>query len=404
MTKNIINYRKPGFWAGAAAFIIVAVLATGLLSNPFTANQPEARAKKFLMTYYTVDDTSIAELISNPSTTPSPDISGNGLVEIPGFQDALTTKYGELMTEKGLNDSAANRVILEGEMGAIQYGSSLKAESVSVSLSNKLESENGIVTFDYNVSAKVFLESGNEELVQLSGVLVMIEVEDRWMVELFRPKTGELEKVMQYGKPFIYVTNKTKDSVKTVEINTKDSTSGTMLADNNLMGLGDTFSFEMPYSSNLDFMLKALGSEGNLLAQKSYTSDFSKGNDISLVIDQNDKGIYVIYQLPTKNLVADEVSVFFSVMSYALFETDDEIVAELVRIYNNLDLEPVDADIDIMSMLSINYQMSGNSVAMLSVDKNGIFWINGEIETYRSTNETFPYDRIKEIYESGKYR
>jgi hypothetical protein len=91
-------------------------------------------------------------------------------------------------------------------------------------------------------------------------------------------------------------------------------------------------------------------------------------------------------------------------MSYALFETDDEIVAELVRIYNNLDLEPVDADIDIMSMLSINYQMSGNSVAMLSVDKNGIFWINGEIETYRSTNETFPYDRIKEIYESGKYR
>jgi hypothetical protein len=175
-----------------------------------------------------------------------------------------------------------------------------------------------------------------------------------------------------------------------------------MLANNKLLSIGDTFSFEMPYSHNLEFTIKALDKDSNLLAEKSYTSDFSKGNDISLVINQNDKGMFVIYQMPTKNLVADEVSIFFSVMSYALFETDDEIVSELVNIYNSLDLEPVDAEMDIFSMLGVNFSNDGNHVAHLYVDKNGIFWLNGEIETYRSVND-FPYDRIKEIYESGKY-
>lgn len=400
--KNILSYRKPGFWAGAIALIIVAVLTMGLLSNPFNANTPEARAEKFLLTYYTVDDTDIAELLFAPDIDRSTDSNGSGLTEIPGLQDALTAKYGELMTEKGLTDSASNRAILEGEIASIQYGSRMKAKTVGLMMKDKII--NNVAAFEYSVSAKVTFNNGNEEQVQLSGQLIMKEAEDRWMVDLFRPKAGELEKVMQYGKPFIHVTNKTKDSIKTVEINTRDSTSGTMLANNKLLGIGDTFSFEMPYSHNLEFTMKALDKYSNLLAVKSYTSNFSKGNDMSLVIDQNDKGIYVIYQLPTKNLVADEVSVFFSVMSYALFETDDEIVAELVRIYNKLDLEPIEAEIDIASMLSINYQMGGNSVARLSVDKNGIFWLNGEIQTYRSIDEAFPYDRIKEIYENGKFR
>ena len=400
--KNIINYRKPGFWVGVIAFIIVVILTMGLLSNPFNANTPEARAEKFLLTYYTVDDTGIAELLTNPNIELTYDSNGTGLTEIPGLQDALTTIYGELMTEKGLNDSAVNRVILEGEIAASQYGSILKTDSVS--LGGKSETENGDVTFHYNITAKVTFKSGDDEAIQLSGVLIMKEVEGKWKVDLFRPIAGEIEKVMQYGKPFIRVTNKTEDSVKTVEINTKDSTTGTMLADNDLMKEGDTFSFEMPYSSNLEFSMKALDANGNLLAEKSYTSDFAVGNDVSLVIDQNDEGMYVIYQMPTKNLEADEVAVFFSVMSYALFETDDEIVAELVSIYNNLDLEPVEAEIDIASMLSINYHKDGNPVARFSVDKNGTFWLNGEIETYRSIDEAFPYERIKEIYENGKYR
>ncbi|MBV1757298.1 MAG: M56 family metallopeptidase [Dethiosulfatibacter sp.] len=398
--KNIINYRKPGFWAGAVALLIVAVLTIGLLSNPFNTNTPEARAEKFLLTYYTVDDPDIAELLFAPDIDRSTDSNGSGLTEIPGFQDALTAKYGELMTEKGLTDSASNRVILEGEIAALQYGSTLKVDSVS--LSGKSEAENNNVTFHYNITAKVVTNRGDEEAIQLIGVLVMKEVEGKWRVDLFRPESGELKRVMQYGKPFIHVTNKTKDSIKTVEINTKNNTTGTMYADNTLLGIGDTFSFEMPYSNNLEFTMKALDKDSNLLAEKSYASNFSKGNDISLVIDQNDEGLFVIYQMPTKNLVADEISIFFSFMSYALFETDEEIVAELVGIYNDLDLEPVEVEIDIASMLLINYQMDGHSVASLSVDKNGVFWLNGEIQTFRSIDEAFPYDRIKEIYESGK--
>ncbi|HBH12985.1 MAG: Uncharacterized protein XD91_0583 [Clostridiales bacterium 38_11] len=402
MIINTLENKRLVFWIGVIVLMIVAVLTMVFLANPFNVNTPEARAEKFLLTYYTVDNHDIADLLFSPGIDPSTDGNGTGLTEIPGLQDALMAKYGELMTAKGLNDSTANRVILEGEIAASQYGSILKADSVS--LRGKSEAENGDVTFHYNITAKVTFKSGDDEAIQLSGILIMKEVEDQWMVDLFRPKAGELIKVMQYGKPIIHVTNKTEDSVKTVEIHTKGSTTGTMYADNTLLGIGDTFSFEMPYASNLDFTMKALDADGNLLAEKSYTSDFAVGNDVSLVIDQNNEGMYVIYQMPTENLEADEVVVFFSVMSYALIETDDEIVAELVSIYNNLDLEPVDAEIDITSMLGVNFHKEGNSVARFSVDKNGTFWLNGDIETFQSIDEAFPYDRIKEIYENGKYR
>ncbi|MDP3386872.1 MAG: hypothetical protein Q8S24_06530 [Eubacteriales bacterium] len=401
MIKNILQYRKPGFWAGALVLIFVIVLGMGLIANPFDNNKPEGRAEKFLRTYYAVDNADIAELVFNPSIEQPSKMNETGLTEIPGLQDALTAKYSELMTEQALNISASNRVLLEGEMAARQYGSRLKVDSIS--LNGKSEAENSNVTFHYNIHARVTVTSGDQEAIQLGGVLVMKEVDGTWKVDQFRPNAGELGKVMQYGKPYIHVTNKTTNSIKTVEIHTQKSTTGTMHADNSLMDGGDVFSFEMPYASYIDFTMKALDSKGNLLAEKSYTGDFSGGRDMSLVIDQNVKGIYIIYQMPTKNLVADEVAIFFSVMIYALFETDDEIVSELVNIYNGLDLEPVDAEIDIMSMLGVNSYNDGNHVARLSVDKNGIFWLNGEIETYRSINDDFPYDRVKEIYESGKH-
>lgn len=402
MIINTLENKRLVFWIGVIVLMIVAVLTMVFLANPFNVNTPEARAEKFLLTYYTVDNHDIADLLFSPGIDPSTDGNGTGLTEIPGLQDALMAKYGELMTEKGLTDSASNRVILEGEIAAIQYGSNLKAETVS--LIDTSEAENSNVTFHYNITAKVSPNKGDEEVIQLNGVLIMKEVEGRWRVDLFRPNSGELGKVMQYGKPFIHVTNKTKDLIKTVEINTKNNTTGTMYADDTLLGIGDTFSFEIPYSNNLEFTMKVLDKDSNILAEKSYTSDFAVGNDVSLVIDQNNEGMYVIYQMPTENLEADEVVVFFSVMSYALIETDDEIVAELVSIYNNLDLEPVDAEIDITSMLGVNFHKEGNPVARFSVDKNGTFWLNGDIETFQSIDEAFPYDRIKEIYENGKYR
>ncbi|MBN2284979.1 MAG: hypothetical protein JXQ26_02205 [Tissierellales bacterium] len=399
--KNILKYRKQGFWGGAVALIIVVILTIGLLSNPFNANTPEARAEEFLLRYYTIDDTYTAELLFSQGINSTTGGNDSVLTEIPGLQDALTSKYGELMTEKGLMESASNRVILEGEIAAIQYGSRLKAETVS--LIEISEAENSDITFHYNITAKVASNKGDEEAIQLNGVLIMKEVEGKWRIDLFRPESGELERVMQHGKPFIHVTNKTKDSIKTVEINTKNNTIGTMYADNTFFGISGTFSFEMPYTSNLDFTVKALGADNNLLAEKTYVSDFSKGNDISLVIDQNDRGLFVIYQMPTKNLIADEVSVFFSLMSYALFETDDVIVEELANIYKELDLEPVDAEMDIKSMLFIVFYNDGNPVAKLSVDEKGIFWLNGETDTYRSINNDFPYERVKEIY-SGEVK
>lgn len=104
----------------------------------------------------------------------------------------------------------------------------------------------------------------------------------------------------------------------------------------------------------------------------------------------------------TTDIVADDVSIYYGVSSYAMFGTDEETLEELQDAYNNLSLEPTDTEMDIRSMINIVFLKEGEPIASYGVDKNGVYCLDGKIENYKSKGGSLNYDRILEIYDKSK--
>lgn len=99
------------------------------------------------------------------------------------------------------------------------------------------------------------------------------------------------------------------------------------------------------------------------------------------------------------SIEADSVSVYYGFSNYALFCSYEEPVQQLVELYNGLRFEPSDADMDLGTMLTVVYSRDGKRVAELSADSNGVFQLDGELDSLRETTGTFDYALVKAIYD-----
>ena len=149
------------------------------------------------MKYYTIDNTDIVDLYYNQPLDPYVDSDTTIGMESVEIEKALKDKYGNLMTEDALELSAANRIILEGEMAAKKYGSTLEIKAID--LWDKIAADNGEITFQYSITALVKPNAEGKDQATLKGTLVMKDIEGVWRVNLFSPGKGELGKLIQFG-------------------------------------------------------------------------------------------------------------------------------------------------------------------------------------------------------------
>lgn len=287
--KNVLNYKKPGFWTILLAIVILMIIAIGLLTNPMEISAKD-RAEKFLEKYYTIDNTEIADILFDFIADPNNEIDEEGIIQIKGVQEAILDKYGDLMTESALDNAIANRIILAGEMTAKDYGSKLLPESINL---DKI-SDDKDAYYQYSVFASVIFKDNSEERVDLHGVLTMKEVESKWKVEYFKPDREELINTLRYGKANLFITNLSNESIRKVEVSTKTNSGGVMNADNTDIVKNERLDFEMSDGEGIDFTVRLLDGNDNTLLEQSFTEDFSKGKDVDLFIKEDSEGKLII--------------------------------------------------------------------------------------------------------------
>ena len=293
--KNILNYKNPKFWTILIALIAVIIISRGLITNPIS-NQPEKICKEFLRLFYTIENTDIADMIYNSDlyleNGSNIDENGFGIVGSNELEEALTAKYGDIMTEDALNKAISNRTILAGEIPAREFGSKLEPENIN--LYDEKISDNGNKTYQYNIDAFVKFKDGSEELVNLQGSLMMEKVKGKWKVGDFQPDKAELAKILEFGKSFIYIINRSDASIKTIELNTEGHPSSAINADNSDIDKNVRFDFEMIDSEEIDFTIKLLNKDREVLYERSFIGDFSKGKDMYLYIEEDELGKLMI--------------------------------------------------------------------------------------------------------------
>jgi uncharacterized lipoprotein YajG len=105
-------------------------------------------------------------------------------------------------------------------------------------------------------------------------------------------------------------------------------------------------------------------------------------------------------QANTQN--ADSVTISYGVSSYAMFSSDASTIKNISDYFNNLSFEPIDKEMDITTMISVNFSKGEKQIAKFSVDKNMVFWLNGDTKCFKIASGTFNYDAVRDIYEKSK--
>ena len=99
---------------------------------------------------------------------------------------------------------------------------------------------------------------------------------------------------------------------------------------------------------------------------------------------------------------ADSFSIYYGVSSYALFGSDKDTLKALSDSFDDLSFEATNKQMDIFSMLSIRFFTDEKQISEVNVDKNGVFWLNGNTECLKIASGSFNYNDIKDIYEKSK--
>ena len=210
------------------------------------------------------------------------------MINVIGIDEAVKSKYGDFMTEDALNRASANRTILIGEMTAKEYGSKMSVDYIN--LWDEKISDNGDITYQYNVPVVVKFKDGFEEPMNLNGTLVMKEIDGKWNVSDFQINVTELSKVLQFGKSFLSIINHSDASIRRVEVDTKENSMGAMNANETNMEKNTGFTFEMIDEDVLEFTVKLLDKDGEILYEQSFIGDFSEGKDVYLYIQEDKDG------------------------------------------------------------------------------------------------------------------
>lgn len=101
-------------------------------------------------------------------------------------------------------------------------------------------------------------------------------------------------------------------------------------------------------------------------------------------------------------LKADNITVFFGVSSYAMFGADQVVIDDLLYQFNSLNFEKTTNQMDLLSSFNVNFSYRGNSVKNFWIDRNGVFWLDGETQSYKGSSGSCMYQYIKAIYEDSR--
>lgn len=106
----------------------------------------------------------------------------------------------------------------------------------------------------------------------------------------------------------------------------------------------------------------------------------------------------------TKLSTPDNVVIGYSVSSYIMVGTEQTVIDDLFERLNSLTFEETSDEIDLMSTIMVNFSAEGKSIKRFGVDKNGIFWLDGETQCYKIKSGSFDYEYLKEIYDNSKQK
>ena len=99
---------------------------------------------------------------------------------------------------------------------------------------------------------------------------------------------------------------------------------------------------------------------------------------------------------------ADDISIFYGVSSYAMFSTDKSIIDDLLNRFSSLSFEKTTDKMELLNAFHVNFSCNGKGVKSFRVDKNGVFWLDGETQCYKISSGSFDYQHLKSIYENSK--
>lgn len=106
----------------------------------------------------------------------------------------------------------------------------------------------------------------------------------------------------------------------------------------------------------------------------------------------------------TKLSTPDNIVIGYSISSHAMFGAEQTVIDDLFERLNSLTFEETSEEIDLISTIMVNFSAEGKSIKRFSVDKNGIFWLDGETQCYKIKSGSFDYEYLKDIYDNSKQK
>lgn len=112
------------------------------------------------------------------------DSEGTGQYSIKEYGDSMKRDYGGLMTDKAFDGAVANRFLPWDIL--IREDIDYKVEVDSIDVKKISDYKDGRVHYGYLISLRVQSSNGENEAITVSGDIVMIEGNTRWLVDAFR--------------------------------------------------------------------------------------------------------------------------------------------------------------------------------------------------------------------------
>lgn len=114
------------------------------------------------------------------------------------------------------------------------------------------------------------------------------------------------------------------------------------------------------------------------------------------------KNIYFNSSIKLNIKNADNVNIFYGFSSDAVFDIDGDLIKDLSKQLSNLSFQPTNEKMDYATMLKVYFYHDKDVIASVSVDKNGVFYINGTTRLFKVSSGTFDYEFLRNIYLEGK--
>lgn len=286
---------KKGYWTLLIAIIIVIAFSIALLSNPLSY-RAKGRAEEFLKTFYTIENTDIAdryhEIILQIVTSSYYDSSMERNEELKMIEELIKSKYDSLVTEDFIEREIANRTLLAGEMTAREYGS--RMEPKKIDLKEYKVYDSGRITYDFEVQTLVKYKDGSSKSVTSAGRLDMIESDGSWKVHDIRLENINFTRALIFRQENLYITNLSKALINKIEVTYRGVSQGAMNADNSDLEENDRFGFEMMDAQSLDYIIKLLDKDDKVLLKQNFVSDFSNERVIELFIEEDENDQLVV--------------------------------------------------------------------------------------------------------------